>query len=399
MTVVPFEQPQRRDVVDGWVAQLDQVGQLAGLIAQTEFVPGALRGKPAAVGAAILAGRELGIGPMTSLQHLHVIDGRPSMSAQLMRALVLGAGHTIRVVESSSTRCTITGRRRGEDEWSSVTWTVQEARQAGVEGKSNWKKYPRQMLVARATGELCRNLFADVLGGMAYTVEEAGDIGADGFGPDVAAAPTAAPKRVSRVNAKPPALSDVTVVPVPQNAVEEPELPGDNVRETGDLGTYKDADLQPPPPMTAAQQRHIFALLRDIDPVASEDDGWRHDTARALLNRPRLTTFRDLDAQDASSFIDTLIRVNERDDPLGYLEDLVDQFRPKPITPGQQQVVHEAFHAIGVTDSRGKQAYAEQLLGVDVPNVSDLTAMQATHLIRALAEDQVEATSDEPDPS
>src|SRR5262245_66596690 len=96
MTVQRWEQPTlggtirsaARDVVDGWALQIAAVAKLATYIAGTDFVPRAYRGQDAAVAAAILAGRELGIGPMTALQHLHVIDGRPAMSAQLMRALV-----------------------------------------------------------------------------------------------------------------------------------------------------------------------------------------------------------------------------------------------------------------------------------------------------------------------
>src|SRR4051812_35681784 len=165
MTDLVRYEPASRDVVDGWAGILVQVEQLARVIAGTEFVPTALRGKPAAVGAAILAGREIGVGPMTSLQHLHVIEGRPSMSAQLMRALVLAHGHTIRVVESSSTRCTMVGRRAGESDDTTVTYSIDDAKRAGLDSKSNWRKMPRAMLVARATGELCRIAFADVIGG------------------------------------------------------------------------------------------------------------------------------------------------------------------------------------------------------------------------------------------
>ena len=73
-------------------------------IANTPFVPSAFRGKPEAVFAAILYGAELGIGPMQSLNCIHVIEGKPSMAPELMRALVAKAGHRIDVKLSSNDR-------------------------------------------------------------------------------------------------------------------------------------------------------------------------------------------------------------------------------------------------------------------------------------------------------
>lgn len=58
---------------------------LASKVAATEFVPSALRGKPEAIMACILMGREIGVGPMQALSKIHVVDGRPAMAAELMR--------------------------------------------------------------------------------------------------------------------------------------------------------------------------------------------------------------------------------------------------------------------------------------------------------------------------
>ncbi|MAT04925.1 MAG: hypothetical protein CL424_07770 [Acidimicrobiaceae bacterium] len=159
---------------------------LAQKIARTEFVPQALRGKPESVLAAILYGRELGIGPMQSLQSIHVIDGRPGASPELMRALVARAGHRIDVVESTADHVTLSGERCDTGATATVTWSLEDARQAGLieirdgrpwarskQGRPlPWEQYTRAMLLARATAELCRALFADVISGLSYTVEE-----------------------------------------------------------------------------------------------------------------------------------------------------------------------------------------------------------------------------------
>ena len=151
---------------------LPDVYDLSTKLANTEFVPASLRGKPAAIAACVLAGRELGIGPMSSLQNLIVIDGRPTMTSLLMRQLIFAAGHSIHYAESTDFRCIVKGRRRGEEEWTTITWTMDQAKKAGLDTKSNWRKYPKQMLQARATGELARLAFADCLGGMGYLEDE-----------------------------------------------------------------------------------------------------------------------------------------------------------------------------------------------------------------------------------
>lgn len=151
---------------------LSDVYDLSTKLANTEFVPASLRGKPAAIAACVLAGRELGIGPMSSLQNLIVIDGRPSMTSLLMRQLIFAAGHSIHYAESTDFRCVVKGRRRGEEEWTTITWTMDQAKKAGLDTKTNWRKYPKQMLQARATGELARLAFADCLGGMGYLEDE-----------------------------------------------------------------------------------------------------------------------------------------------------------------------------------------------------------------------------------
>lgn len=148
---------------------------LAQRVAQTEFVPSALRGRPEAVLAAILTGHEVGIGPMQALAKIHVIEGRPSMAAELMRALVMREGHEFWIEESSGTRCTVGAKRSNGTRETRVSWTMDDAKKAGLDGRQNWRKYPRAMLLARATAELCRAVFPDLLAGISYTSEELTD--------------------------------------------------------------------------------------------------------------------------------------------------------------------------------------------------------------------------------
>lgn len=159
-----------RERTDGWVDVIQPVAELAEQVANTEFVPKGLRGKPAAITAAILYGRELEMPPMQALANIHVVDGRPGLAAEQMRAMVLAAGHDITYPVFKGTQVIARGRRRGPDgvlgEPTDVEWNTAMVQWAGLAGKDNHKKYPRAMLTARATADLCRLIFPDVTRGL-----------------------------------------------------------------------------------------------------------------------------------------------------------------------------------------------------------------------------------------
>lgn len=325
----PPAAPAMRDVIDGWAAQVADIATLADIIANTAFVPGSYRGNAAAVAAAILAGREVGIGPMTALQHLHVIDGRPAMSAQLMRALVLAAGHTIRVQESTMARCILVGARRGGVE-QSVTWTMDDARRAGVAGRPSWGRYPRQMLLARATGELCRAVFPDVLGGMGYTHEEAAELDS---APDVPAVEPAMPAKTVRRTRKaatpktPPPEDVQTEAPPPPAADPTPADPDPDENPP----EFEDPAYGPPDMagdedtgalLTPGQRAHIMALCGQYGRL--EPRSLRMRTVSGLVGRD-VPSVAALTRREAHNVIDALLNLRTLPDPDAALSILVTQ--------------------------------------------------------------------------
>src|SRR4051812_11638669 len=66
--------------------------------ANSTLVPGPLRRRVDDVTLVVLTGRELALPPVMSLSHVHVVEGKPTLSAEMMRALVMRAGHRIRIV-------------------------------------------------------------------------------------------------------------------------------------------------------------------------------------------------------------------------------------------------------------------------------------------------------------
>ena len=159
-----------------YTQHVEAIASLAVRIAATGFVPDHYRDKPDEITAVILWGEEIGLQPMQSLRSVIMVHGNPSLKAETMRALVLGSGRGELVYrESTGARCTVAGRRAGSEQWHVVTWDTAMARAARLSG-DNWARYPRAMLKARATAELCRDLFADLIGGLS-AVEELDDAG------------------------------------------------------------------------------------------------------------------------------------------------------------------------------------------------------------------------------
>ncbi|MFE1550609.1 hypothetical protein [Streptomyces sp. NPDC058718] len=167
----PAPEPQQSALIL-WANEARQAALVAESLARTSFVPQSLRGKPEDITAAILAGQELGLQPMATLRSMDVIQGTPALRAHAMRGLVQSHGHEVELVDSSPEHCVMRGRRKGSDEWQEVTWTIERAALLGLTGKSEWKKQPQTMLVARATGEICRLIASDVLYAMPYAAEE-----------------------------------------------------------------------------------------------------------------------------------------------------------------------------------------------------------------------------------
>lgn len=294
MTVVKFDhhRPER-----GWTTLLPVAAELAAQIAGTDFVPQAMRNNPAMVAAAILYGDEIGVGPMQSLARISVINGRPTLAAEMQRALILQAGHDLWIEESTTTKCTVAGRRSGSDATSRVTWTMDDAKRAGLAGKQPWRTYPRQMLLARASAELARAVFPDSIGGLAATEEVDDDT-------EVHAAPTAAdpavqskPTRRRRANiaAAPSTTPDAPPPPAPPPTVP---VPGDDDPVEADV-----------PAMTDGQRKNMMRLFRERE---LNDPESRHAYASQLLGR-EIQSSNDLSYGEANLIIDQLEQYDPND--------------------------------------------------------------------------------------
>lgn len=223
-----------------WAYEARQAAMVAASLAKTSFVPASFRGKPEDITAAILAGQELGLQPMAALRAMDIIQGTPALRAHAMRGLVQAKGHEIELLESTETRCRMRGRRRGSDQWQTVTWTIERAAKLGLTGREQWKKQPQTMLVARATAEICRLIAADALYAMPYAAEELSDDLPASIDAPAASTPSRRTARRKRLPPEPepepeltPADDEKEPEPAPASAPprqetwDEPRLDGD----------------------------------------------------------------------------------------------------------------------------------------------------------------------------
>ena len=299
MSVVPYEPNSQR----AWIGLLPEAAELAKAIANTEFVPKSLRGNPAAIAAAVLYGDEVGLGPMQSLSRIAVIEGRPTLAAETQRALILQAGHELWVEESTNTKVTVAGRRRDSEQTSRLTWTMDDARRANLAGRPAWKLYPRQMLLARASAELARAVFADAIGGLAATEElEDGDGTQAAVSPEPGTPEKPARKR-KRASTNLPAVS---AEPEPKPAAAQgPPLPGEEgvvVDVELELEQAKEAAAEESAPISEAQVKKLMALFRDKK-VTTREGRLAYCSYVARRDIPSST---DLTMEEASKIIDAL---------------------------------------------------------------------------------------------
>lgn len=155
---------------------IDEVARLAKMAAESGL---AKTTSPQAAGMLICAGLEIGLTPMQALLGMHMVEGRPTLAADTIVALVVRRTDVCeywRPIESTAERHTIETKRRGP-EFQPVrrTWTMDDAKRAGLATKAIWQRYPADMLRHRCATALAREVFPDVIAGMAYTREEIGD--------------------------------------------------------------------------------------------------------------------------------------------------------------------------------------------------------------------------------
>ena len=297
------------DDIDSWTRIVVQVVRLAEEICNTPFVPDGLRGSAPAVSAAILSGREMGLGPMTSLANIDVIKGKPTQKPLLMRAMVQARGHKWVDVDVSDVRAVVKGCRKGETEWTEVIFTAAQAKTGGID----LGKFPADKLYARASSRLAKRKFADVIMGMAYSSDEA----EDDDGPDVATpagevsngpAAIEPPKartaqRRPRAQSSPPAPAAAAPAAPPSTGAggDLPPLPGEEEAKAEPDTT----DYDTPGTATMPQITAIWTSLSMNFEFGSDEKDQARMVCAHIIGHDLAST-KDLTKNEAKAILDTL---------------------------------------------------------------------------------------------
>lgn len=145
--------------------------KMAEWFSKSGLMPAGLK-SPAQILVALQMGHELGIPPMRAVQGISVINGKPTLQADLMLAVALRTGEVeyFDANDITEDHAIVKIKRRGFPTYvSKFTW--EDAKRAKLTSRDNWQNYPKRMLKARALAFAVRDTFPDVLAGV-YTPDE-----------------------------------------------------------------------------------------------------------------------------------------------------------------------------------------------------------------------------------
>lgn len=140
---------QIKEIVAG--SPIEKDAMLLGAMIQSGYFKDATSISKAITKA--LIGQSMGMGLVQSMNSLYVIDGKVAMDSHAIRNTAVMAGYTIKTLELNEQKCVLewSVRKDGKEEVLGTSeYTQEDALKAGLWDKPNWRKFPKDMLFARA---------------------------------------------------------------------------------------------------------------------------------------------------------------------------------------------------------------------------------------------------------
>jgi hypothetical protein len=159
----------------------DQMWRFSVAVSRSQFKPKGME-KPEDIMLALQMGYELGLTPLSALQSIAVINGRPGVYGDAALALVRQSGQCEEYQQGidgdgDKRFAVVVSKRKGMDALRTV-FSVDDAKTAGLwmkrgrDGQDTpWVTYPDRMLMFRARGFNLRDNFGDILKGFQTTEE------------------------------------------------------------------------------------------------------------------------------------------------------------------------------------------------------------------------------------
>lgn len=269
----------------------------AKALAESNLLPTQYRKNPANLLFALEYAEALGVAPIHAITSIHVIEGKPSASADLIGTMVRRAGHKLRVTGNDKVAVAQIIRADDPDFTFEAKWDMEKARAAGLANKGVWKSYPGAMLRSRAITDVARAAAPDALYGVIYTPEELG-AEVNGEGAVVASRP------------EPPTQSAADRVRAKMRSAPEPtppEIESEDTEEVVDAETIPEG----PPPATRPQLVAINSAMGALFGFESRDDKLAYLSGE--LGRD-IGSSSELTKDEASRLIDKLSRAQAEED-------------------------------------------------------------------------------------
>jgi hypothetical protein len=158
--------------------------QMASYFAKSGFL-GAID-SPEKAFLIMATGADLGIPATTALRAISIVKGKPTLSADLMKAMCLNRRDVcehFKLIKSDDKGATYSAKRIGE-EAVVMSFTMEDAQRAKLadrgadKGEAMYQKYPALMLRHRCVAMLAREVFPEITLGF-YSTEEAAEMQSD----------------------------------------------------------------------------------------------------------------------------------------------------------------------------------------------------------------------------
>lgn len=238
--------------------------------------------------ALMLVAQAEGLHPATAAMEYDIIQGRPARKSSAMLSRFQASGGKMRYTERTDARvaAVFSHPQGGEIE---IDWTMERAKKAGLGGKDNWHKWPRQMLSARVISEGVRAVFPGATG-MFYEPGEVADM------EPLKDVTPPAPAKKPRGGLASPGILPTNIIPHdPETGEIDPDFPAHELDAPEQRELIEPEDAAKARAVAEANRDHVFKRLDSMLTAEGVDhylkkhkatlEGFPADIRDAIYNR------------------------------------------------------------------------------------------------------------------